>query len=112
MNTGEKIIALDSGLFPDLNNEDKNKLKDELIIVQKRENVIYTAQEFLNSASISLKIASELGLGNSPLAQDLSTAINYGQATFSAVTSFMSGDYIQAISSITGLLGGGGPDIA
>jgi len=112
MNTKEKISALESGLFPGLNNEERNKLKAQLSIVEKREEVINTAQEFFNSASISLKIANDLGLGNSPLVQDLSTAINYGQAAFGAVTSFMSGNYLQAISTITGLFGGGKPDIA
>jgi hypothetical protein len=112
MNTKEKINALESGLFPGLNNDERYKLKAELAIVEKREEVINTAQEFLNSASISLKIANDLGLGSSPLVQDLSTAISYGQAAFGAVTSFMSGNYLQAISSITGLFGGGGPDIA
>lgn len=112
MNTKEKISALESGLFPGLNNEDRIKIKAELVIIEKREEVINTAQEFLNSASISLKIAGDLGLDNSPLVQDLSTAIHYGQAAFGAVTSFMSSNYLQAISSITGLFGGGGPDIA
>lgn len=112
MNTKEKINALESGLFPSLSNEEKNTLKEKLAILEKREEVINAAQDFLNSASISLKIANDLGLGNSPLVQDLSTAINYGQAAFGAVTSFMSGNYLGAISSITGLFGGGRPDIA
>ncbi|HEX7870655.1 MAG TPA: hypothetical protein VF455_11150, partial [Chryseobacterium sp.] len=112
MNTKEKISALKSGLFPGLSNEERVKQEAELAIIEKQENVIHSAQEFLNSASISLKIAIDLGLGDSPLVHNLSTAINYGQTAFGAVTSFMSGNYLGAISSITGLFGGGGPDIA
>lgn len=112
MNTTEKIRALNAGLLSDLSDKDRNMLKQELVLEEQKEKVINTAKDYLNSAAISIKILGDLGFGDSKLVQDISKAVNIGQAAVSAVAAYTSGNYLGAISSITGLFGSKGDDAA
>ncbi len=112
MNTTEKIQALNAGLLSNMPDKERKMMQEKLQLEEQKEKVLNTAKDFLNSAAISIKILGDLGLGDSPLVQDIAKGINYGQAAFSAVTNFASGNYLGAISSITGLFGGGGDNVA
>lgn len=112
MNTTEKIGALKAGLLSNLSEYEREKLTAQLKLEEEKENVINTAKDYLNTAAISIKILGDLGLGDSKLVQDISQAVNIGQTAISAVEAFTSGNYLGAISSITGLFGKRGDDAA
>ena len=112
MNTTEKIQALQSGLLSNLPASERKMITDELVLEQEKEKVLNTAKDFLNTAAISMKILGDLGLGDSQLAQDISQGINIGQTAVTAVAAFTSGNYLECISSITGLFGKKGDDAA
>jgi hypothetical protein len=112
MNTKEKLAALKAGLLSNLSEYDRGKLTAQLKLEEEKEKVINTAKDYLNTAAISLKILGDLGLGDSKLVQDLSDAVNIGQTAISAVTAFTSGNYLGAISSITGFFAKKGSDVA
>jgi hypothetical protein len=112
MNTKERIAALKAGLLSNLSEFDRGKMAAQLELEVEKEKVIETAQDYLNTAKISIKILGDLSFGDSKLVQDISEAMNIGQAAISAVNAFTSGSYLEAISSITGLFAKKGPNIA
>src|SRR5690606_40781008 len=91
---------------------ERGMLKAQLELEQEKEKVINTAKDYLNTAAISIKILGDLGLGDSKLVHDISQAVNIGQTAIYAVEAFTSGNYLGAISSITGLFGKRGDDAA
>jgi hypothetical protein len=112
MNTKEKINALNAGLLSNLSIKDKAMLTEELKLEEQKEDVINSTKSYLNSAAISIKILGDLGIGDSKLVQDISEAVNIGQTAVSVVEAFTSGNYLDCISSITGLFGKKGDDVA
>jgi hypothetical protein len=105
MSAAEKIEALDGGMLNDRSPEERQNIRDRLQLQKQKEQVINSARRYLNSATIALKVLDDIGLGKSELANSISSAVNIGQAATSAVESFMSGNFLEGISSLTGLFG-------
>ena len=114
MTPAERVGALESGLLDgriqcpkDAPACDKNVVRTAMIARYSKEAQI---QETLKSiggvvvdANTSLKIANDLGLD---VPKEISTAVNVATAGFNAFANFTAGNYLGAISSITGLFGG------
>lgn len=105
--TGQKLQAVQGGLFPDLTEKQKGALIESLKADQARETMAaglqQAAQDFGNLASI----ASNLGLPGGTV-QGLQGA----QKVATGIAQFATGDYLGAVASLTSLAGLGAPDAA
>lgn len=105
--TTQKLQAVQGGLFPNLDADQKATLIASLEAEQKREllvaGVSRAAQELGNLSTI----ATNLGLP-----QNTVQALQTAQVVATGIAQFASGNYLGAVASITSLAGLGAPDAA
>lgn len=105
--TAQKLQAVQSGLFPDLDNAQRSSLIESLTADQKREDMLVT----LNGVSKDLSNLEIIGR-NIGLPSSVITGLQDAQTVALAVTQFATGDYLGAVASATSLVGLGTPDAA
>ncbi len=103
--TGQKLQAVQSGLFPELTPAQTAALTDSLKADQAREEAVAdvktAAQDFGNLATIAKNIG---------LPSNLVTGLQGAQIAATGIAQFASGDVLGGLSSVTSLFGLGGPD--
>ena len=114
MPPAERVGALESGLLDgriqcpkDAPACDKNVVRTAMIARYSKEAEIQETLKsiggFVVDANTSLKIANDLGLD---VPKEISATVNVATAGFNTFANFTAGNYLGAISSITGLFGG------
>lgn len=103
--TDQKIQAVESGLFPELDEPTKAAMKESLQAQRKVEQAVAgletAAKDFGNLAQIA---------GNIGLPQNLVVNLQGAQIAATSVAKFVAGDYLGAVAGATSLIGLGGPD--
>ena len=108
MSASEKIAALKSGFSPNMSQDERRRLEDQLQVVQRREELVGMVSTFANGAASLGRIAQKLGVDGNVV-----KAINQGAAIAGAAvavaTGIMSGGvgYLAAAEAVLGVLGGG-----
>jgi hypothetical protein len=111
MKPAEQLAALKSGVFPDMPSNDRKALEEKIAIVAKRQEITYKVATYLAGASDLTNIAKNLGV-DPKIVNAANSAINIGNQALNAFTAISSGNYLSAISSVSNILGVGGPDVA
>lgn len=103
--TDQKIAALDTGMFPEMNPEElaatRKSLESQRSMEQSISN-LQTTGHYLDSIGT---IASNLGVDPKVV-----NSIRQGQIAVASITKFISGDWIGGVAVMTGLLGTAAPD--
>lgn len=113
MTPSEKVHALKSGLLDKRiqcpvgkQSCNRNTVRAAMVARYSKEakvqDTIKSIGGVVSNANTALKIANDLGL---EVPKEISTAVSVATAGFNAFTSFTTGNYLGAISSITGLFG-------
>lgn len=111
MSPDERLAAINAGLLDGtLSPEKIDVLKKEADLEKKAEDLQRTAGEYLDGAANIVKIAKNLGVSDS-VVKPAEEVVQAGQAVFSAVTAFASGNYLGGLASVTSIFGLGGPDV-
>jgi hypothetical protein len=105
--TDQKIQAVESGLFPELEGPAKTAMLQNLNAQRKIEQTVAgletAARDFGDLAQIA---------NNIHLPQNLVTNLQGAQIASTSVAKFVAGDYLGAVAGATSLIGLGGPDAA
>ncbi|RVO52077.1 hypothetical protein [Sinorhizobium meliloti] len=105
--TPQKLQAVRSGLFPGLDEGQRNTLEESLEADKAREDVITDIQDTANDLGEIADIAANIGLPPE-VVQGVKTA----QTAAVGLAKLATGDYLGAIASVTSLVGLGAPDAA
>ena len=91
--------------------DQRKDLEDKIAIVAKRQELTEQIGKYLGGASELANIAKNLGVDPN-IVKTADTAIAIGNQAFNAFTAFSSGNVLSGISSLSNILGIGGPDVA
>jgi hypothetical protein len=105
--TGQKLQAIEGGLFPELNGVARDSLikslRSQMSVERTVSSLETAARDFGNLASIA---------GDLHLPKELVTGLNFAQNTATSIGKFLTGDILGGIAGLTSLIGLGGPDLA
>jgi hypothetical protein len=105
--TSQKLQAVQSGLFPELEEKQKVALIDSLKADQAQENLISGLQTASQDLGNLASIAHNIGLP-----PDVVKGLQGAQIAMTGVAQFATGNYLGAVASLTSLVGLGAPDAA
>jgi predicted nucleic acid-binding Zn-ribbon protein len=105
--TEQKLVALRSGLFTDLDTDQRAKAEAALVSKLKTETLVATLAASAQNFGYAADIAAKLGVD-----PKIVQAAQAGQMVATGIANFATGNYLGAISSVAGLAGLGAPDAA
>jgi hypothetical protein len=103
--TGQKLQAVQSGLFPDLGESEKEAVLKSLQAQQSVETAVSEVQSAAQDFGNLAQIASHVGLP-----PDVVTGLQGAQVAAASIAKFATGDYLGAVAGLTSLVGLGAPD--
>lgn len=101
-----KLAMLEANAFPGLSDAQKETATKVLKVEIKKQEVLAAASRVVSAAADVNTILTNLGIHD----QGLSDAVNYGTVATAALSQALTGNYLGAIASVSGLFGGGAPD--
>jgi hypothetical protein len=109
MSVSEQRAAIRAGMRSDLNAKDRESLDKQLAVVEKQQTITVQVQTYLNGAGTIIGIAAKLGV-DPEIVKSAKQGLAVGQVAFSVGTALMTGNFLQAASALSGLIGMGGKD--
>ena len=105
--TDQKLQAVQSGLFGDITQAQKDALVESLKADKAREQAVAAVQEAAKDFGNLATIAANIGLP-----KDLVTGLSGAQIVATGVAKFATGDVLGGVASLTSIVGLGAPDAA